>query len=753
MRKGLLQIQNQYQFLDEEYNTNEFSKLFQKYENDLTLNENANIYHMINDSMVVINDLDLNINFDSIDYIILYYNSYIKPLNTIESQEKLKTLVLLLELCISLDLPQSKELCFLFYENILNRNCEFDLCLNGIYKKIRKKFKFKDYAFAKDTLSELTHVFKNRVYIYRTSLFNWLMLMKYSNFKSNKTFYFHLENIGRIYDDFRFTKSDIRDLEKWDVTPEQLKQAIHKMITEDIDLCKILNQKKGFFNCRYDSYDIHHIKKNPYLFILITSLKYNLDLLDLDSLSQYSFNEKTGFIKNDSFFKHFCDNEKEIKENLLNYDLQTETDRVINEFFKNVNIKDIHCFNSHVSTVSLRIKKETRKLTQFYASNSYGAPLIYISTTEIENDKINILDVCSNKNNEPTADYLEKNGAKEELMYINNQFYFKRSSKHSKYSNYRPLNLKDIKDNKILLEFLKIYLNYLYNNKIYFAKDVLNALEQSPIYLPVPLSELLTYKNWSHFFNEKYQGKNILKKYNFNKHNPNYNYILLKSCKKLTNDGINDLQQSKELPLNDIERIFKENNNSRKIEIFLYYIISSHFKEPIDDDCEISDSIYMAFYLKQKIPLNKLKTNSSVRKYHDKLTQDFIMKKMKSRKYTLKIKKDSKFNDLRKILPPEFEWIKNKKRLIQETVIQHHCVATYNKLINKDICTIYSTIYKGKRYTMEFRKEKKKFYLHQVQGKYNAEITDEIASYVEEILKNYYSSRPNHSTTSSIPSK
>lgn len=89
MRKGLLQIQNQYQFLDEEYNTNEFSKLFQKYENDLTLNENANIFYMITDSMWVINDLKLNINFDSLDYIISYYTLYIKPLNTIKNQENL----------------------------------------------------------------------------------------------------------------------------------------------------------------------------------------------------------------------------------------------------------------------------------------------------------------------------------------------------------------------------------------------------------------------------------------------------------------------------------------------------------------------------------------------------------------------------------------------------------------------------------------------------------------------------------------
>lgn len=74
------------------------------------------------------------------------------------------------------------------------------------------------------------------------------------------------------------------------------------------------------------------------------------------------------------------------------------------------------------------------------------------------------------------------------------------------------------------------------------------------------------------------------------------------------------MQQSKELPLNDIERIFKETDNTGKIKTFLYYVISRHFKEPIDDDCGIVDSIYMAFYLKQKIPLNRLKTNSSVQK-------------------------------------------------------------------------------------------------------------------------------------------
>lgn len=192
---------------------------------------------------------------------------------------------------------------------------------------------------------------------------------------------------------------------------------------------------------------------------MITSLKYNLDL---NSLSQYCFNEKTGFIKNDSFFKYFCDNEIEIKENLLNYDLQTEADRVIKEFFKNVNIKDIHYFNSHVSTMGLRVEKGTRKLTQFYASNSYGAPLIYISTIEIEGSQIRISDIYLNKDNEPTTDCLEKNGTKEELMYINNQFYFKRSFQKNKYSNYRPLNLKDIKDNKILLEFVKNIFKFIY---------------------------------------------------------------------------------------------------------------------------------------------------------------------------------------------------------------------------------------------------------------------------------------------------
>lgn len=78
----------------------------------------------------------------------------------------------------------------------------------------------------------------------------------------------------------------------------------------------------------------------------------------------------------------------------------------------------------------------------------------------------------------------------------------------------------------------------------------------------------------------------------------------------------------------------------------------------------------------------------------------------------VKITKETKFKLLRKILPPEFEWIKTRKRLIEETVMQHHCVWSYADKINKDKCQIYSYVDEdGKRYTLEFVIKRKNMFV------------------------------------------
>lgn len=108
------------------------------------------------------------------------------------------------------------------------------------------------------------------------------------------------------------------------------------------------------------------------------------------------------------------------------------------------------------------------------------------------------------------------------------------------------------------------------------------------------------------------------------------------------------------------------------------------------------------------------------------------------------VPKDSAFNELREILPPEFEWIKTRKRLILETELQHHCVWSYAKKISNDKCAIYSYTDTNadhcpdgvpKRYTIEFCRNNGKYYVKQVQGKYDRVNAGNMREYIEKILK------------------
>ena len=103
---------------------------------------------------------------------------------------------------------------------------------------------------------------------------------------------------------------------------------------------------------------------------------------------------------------------------------------------------------------------------------------------------------------------------------------------------------------------------------------------------------------------------------------------------------------------------------------------------------------------------------------------------------------------MRKILPEEFEWIKTRKRLISEAVMQHHCVWSYAPDITADKSAIYSYVDRSgmmdkdgisKRYTIEFKINKNgKYYVTQTQGWYNKVNTSQMKTFINKILQEYY---------------
>lgn len=371
------------------------------------------------------------------------------------------------------------------------------------------------------------------------------------------------------------------------------------------------------------------------------------------------------------------------------------------------------------------------------------------------------------------------------LVVLDNMLYISKSSSDHRNKNngkLHPFNLKDLmyNQNAWLTPLIKDYLKYLAENNVYFAKDILKT-DLNHFIIPVSLDELITYNNWNEFFVKKYKDSQLLKKYKFSRHDPIYNYLVIKSLRKIDKESIDILQQRKELSSTKIKELFSHRFNrivNDILQYFLTYIIIDQIETYNHKDIEILIDIYnenhtyydeendeyggaltysrlesvvrdyvnMCFKAKIKVNL-KVRSINQIINRHDKLSQDIALKSfMKNKKMTVNVPKNSRFNELETILAADkthqFEWIKDKKRLAMETIEQHHCVWSYYDLINEDYCAIYSFIFNKdkQRYTIEFHKNlaKNEYCVAQIQGKFNRVNTSGARKYVENILNEYY---------------
>jgi len=369
------------------------------------------------------------------------------------------------------------------------------------------------------------------------------------------------------------------------------------------------------------------------------------------------------------------------------------------------------------------------------------------------------------------------------LVVLDNMLYISKSNSTKRNNGkLHPFNLKDLmyNQNSWLTPLIIDYLKYLAENNVYFAKDILKT-DLEHFIIPVSLDELITYNNWNEFFVKKYKDSQLLKKYKFSRHDPIYNYLVIKSLRKIDKESIDILQQRKELSTTKIKKLFS-NKSNRKVDDILRYFLTYIIIEQIetynlkyidalldiynenhsyyDEDnggsggvwtysileSEILDYVNMCFKAKIKVNL-KVRSINQIINRHDKLSQDIALKSfMKNKEMKVNIPRNSRFNELETILATDkthhFEWIKDKKRLAMETIEQHHCVWSYYDLINEDCCAIYSFIFNkdNQRYTIEFHKNLaiNEYCVAQIQGKFNRINTSEARKYVENILQEYY---------------
>lgn len=323
-----------------------------------------------------------------------------------------------------------------------------------------------------------------------------------------------------------------------------------------------------------------------------------------------------------------------------------------------------------------------------------------------------------------------------------------------------PLSIKKLyKIGETGKKISEIFLNTLMGNGMYFASDIKKDIEEyEDITAPVTLNDVMKYHSRREWL-AKY-GAEKYKVVNWNKANISKSYLVLKSMTYVEDKTVLlSYVYDKEV----CPRVYG-GRVKNKVMQFLSEIIVSRLKTEIEKQTRKSlsqisevhedeiqeeirdkiseyqitarDMVSMRLQKKEKI---KVSINSLAEL--ENLHEDANRVDYDKETGRVRIPKDSRFNKLQKLLPDDFEWIKTRKRLITETKLQHHCVWQYADKITEDNCAIYS-YYDAeakygsdpKRYTIEFMISSGKYYVKQVQGRYDRKNASVLHDYLQSYL-------------------
>lgn len=324
---------------------------------------------------------------------------------------------------------------------------------------------------------------------------------------------------------------------------------------------------------------------------------------------------------------------------------------------------------------------------------------------------------------------------------------------------YIPVRIKVLADyyktnNPYFNEFIDNLEKYADEKEFYLFKDIVKYIRNSLFLPPITLNEVMQHHNMQELMG-KYPS--LL---NYNKHNVNILYLTYKISRYVKDDSVNKILQYNDASIITRAGIsnytsFKRNwviakkffiqyfmDNIPNEEFIRYYKkihslenleVDENILETAKNEARIIISDYIDICIAEKEKINiKFKSIKKMSDKHLKISENALMKSYNKKSKPISIPKNSTFLKLREMLPEEFEWIKNKKRLNQESVMQHHCVWQYGEKISKDKCAIYSFVFapEEKRYTIEFYFKKGKFYIRQMQSAYDRGYSNEAYEYV-----------------------
>lgn len=287
------------------------------------------------------------------------------------------------------------------------------------------------------------------------------------------------------------------------------------------------------------------------------------------------------------------------------------------------------------------------------------------------------------------------------------------------------------RNNEILSQAIKEYIDTCIMSKKYIWEDLKKYLYNNLLYNEIPpiaANEVNKYHDIDKMMKGHYKKADFV---NWNKANLIWCYSLMKNMDKFTDESKKLLLSTK---YENYDRAFNKHAFLlNRLQESTYWIDKETKKRVNKGDVMniIADYFDIAHKLKVK-PSLCFSSAKRVKEAHDRLSEQYTAKHTQ----VIKIHQKSKFNALRKMLPEGFEWIRTRNRLVHEGCSMHHCVATYDTKINKDNCAIYSAINPtdNKRYTIEFVVRNNKYTVRQIYGIWNSTCPQEFWDYVQSLV-------------------
>lgn len=331
------------------------------------------------------------------------------------------------------------------------------------------------------------------------------------------------------------------------------------------------------------------------------------------------------------------------------------------------------------------------------------------------NEYMKILSARRNKIHYIDKKFQIGNGSKSKIT-----FYEPRKIYCNAGDKFFPANLKSL--SYINQDILGILFKYYMNDSIIF-KDILKEYSYCKANLAIPIRlELL----WNGYSKQEILQKqcNLSLPKSINKYTLKTGYLVVKSFKYVKE---NEWQKLLHIPgeeygpCDNINGIF-----------YVYYHKIFNFNSDSDElENILNDYITMTIKMKKTFNM-KMTSVARLIDEHNKLAIAYRCKYTKN----ITIPKNSIFNKLK--LPKEWQRIKTKQALVEESILNNNCVASYDDKINRDKCAIFTRMYEGKRYTIEIiykkYKGKYKFAVRQIYGKSNSIAPEQLEKELNKLI-------------------